>query len=189
GVGEAYFGAGGSYSDVAYVTISTGIGAGIVLGGLLVHGRRSLAEVGHQIIALDRLHAGQPATLEELASGSALARRATAKGIGPYGGDVVAAMRAGNHEAQRIWDDVVFAAGVGLVDVAWTFTPEVIVIGGGLGLMGDVLLEPVRRAVHRDGPPAVQPPIDVVAAALGDDAGLAGAAAWHRAFQPEAAGR
>ncbi|MHB8467787.1 MAG: ROK family protein, partial [Acidimicrobiales bacterium] len=48
-VGEAFFGAGRAFSDVAYLTISTGIGAGVVLGGLLVHGRRSLAEVGHAV--------------------------------------------------------------------------------------------------------------------------------------------
>ncbi|MDP9420277.1 MAG: ROK family protein, partial [Actinomycetota bacterium] len=49
-VGEAWFGAGRHHRDVAYLTVSTGIGAGVVTGGLLVHGRRSLAEVGHTIV-------------------------------------------------------------------------------------------------------------------------------------------
>jgi glucokinase len=49
-VGEAWFGAGRNHDDVAYLTISTGIGAGVVTGGLLVHGRRSVAEVGHTIV-------------------------------------------------------------------------------------------------------------------------------------------
>lgn len=188
-VGESYFGAGRDHSDVVYLTLSTGVGAGVVVGGLLVHGHRSLAEVGHEIIDLTRLRAGEPATLEDLASGTALGRAAAAAGLGPLGRDVLDAIDAGNPAAQSIWDDVVSAAAAGIVNVAWTFSPEVIIIGGGLGLVGDVLLGPVRRAVARDGPPAVSPPIQIVPATLGDDAGLVGAAAWHRAFRPEAAGR
>ena len=188
-VGEATLGAGRPFADVAYLTISTGVGAGVVLGGLLVHGRRSLAELGHTVIALDRLGAGRPATLEELASGSALSRLAIAAGVGESGRDVVAGMEAGDAEATAIWADVVAAAAVGVVNLAWTFSPDVVVIGGGLGLVGDVLLDPLRAAIDRDGPPSVQPPIEVVPAQLGDDAGLVGAAGWEHAFVPEAAGR
>ena len=188
-VGEATFGAGRAFADVAYLTLSTGVGAGVVLGGLLVHGRRSLAEVGHTVIALDRLAQGQPATLEELASGSALGRLATAAGVGSIGRDVVARVEAGDPEAARVWSALVAAAAVGVVNLAWTFSPDVVIVGGGLGLVGDVLLDPLRTAVGRDGPPAVQPAIEIVAAELGDDAGLAGAAGWHAAFVPEAAGR
>ncbi len=172
-----------------YLTISTGVGAGVVLSGRLVHGRRSMAEVGHTIIAFDRQRASQPSTLEELASGSALAHAAISAGLGPLGPDVTAAVASGNPAAIAVWDDLVSAATTGLVNAAWLFSPEVIVVGGGLGLIGDVLLDPLRAAVARLGPPAVDPPIQVVAAALGDDAGLAGAAAWHRAFRPDAAGR
>ncbi len=188
-VGEAYFGAGTGHTDVAYVTRSTGVGAGVVLSGLLVHGRRSLAEVGHTVIDLTRLRGGRPATLEDLASGTALGKAAAGAGIGPLGHDVVDAVRRGDADAARIWDDLVAAAAVGLVNVAWSFSPEVIVVGGGLGLVGDVLLEPLRVAVARDGPPAMDPPIAIVPAGLGDDAGLVGAAAWGRAFRADAAGR
>jgi glucokinase len=188
-VGEAYFGAGRVHSDVAYITLSTGVGAGITVGGLLVHGRRSLAEVGHEIIDLTRQRAGQPATLEDLASGTALGKAATAAGIGPLGVDVTRAVDAGDADAIRIWGDLVAAAAAGIVNLVWTFSPDVVVVGGGLGLVGDVLLDPVRAAVRSDGPPAVDPPVEIVQATLGDDAGLAGAAAWHRAFRPEAAGR
>jgi len=188
-VGEAYWGAGRHHSDVAYVTLSTGVGAGVVLGGTLVHGRRSLAEVGHEVVALDRVLAGRPGTLEDLASGSALRREATAAGLQPLAQDVLNAIAAGDARAREVWDGVVAAACVGLANVAWVFSPEVIVVGGGLGLVGEVLLAPLREAVGRNGPPAMDPPIAVVAAALGDDAGLAGAAAWASAFRPEAAGR
>ena len=188
-VGEATHGAGRDFSDVAYLTVSTGIGAGVVLGGLLVHGRRSLAEVGHTVIDADRLAAGRPATLEELGSGTALGRSAVAAGLGTVGADVVAAVARGDQRAMTAWAELVAVLAVGVSNLAWLFTPEVIVIGGGLGLVGDVLLAPLRSAVAADGPPAINPGISIVAAALGDDAGLVGAAGWHRAFVPEAAGR
>ena len=188
-VGEATHGAGREFSDVAYLTVSTGIGAGVVLGGLLVHGRRSLAEIGHTVIDADRLAAGGPATLEELGSGTALGRSAVAAGLGTVGADVVAAVARGDQRAMTAWAELVAVLAVGITNLAWLFTPEVIVIGGGLGLVGDVLLSPLRSAIAADGPPAIEPGISIVAAALGDDAGLVGAAGWHRAFVPEAAGR
>ena len=187
-VGEARSGAGRDHSDVAYLTISTGIGAGVVLGGLLVHGRRSLAEVGHTVIALDRLSAGQPATLEDLASGTELGRAAASAGLG-LGRDVIAGVRAGDGPATGIWSELVRAAAVGVVNLAWTFSPNLIIIGGGVGLVGDMLLVPLREAVARDGPPLLDPPIAILPAQLGDDAGLVGAAGWHAAFVPAAAGR
>ncbi len=75
-VGEAVFGAGARGVDVAYLTISTGIGAGIVHHGRLEHGRRSLAELGHTVIDRRAWREGLPSTLEELGSGSGLARLA-----------------------------------------------------------------------------------------------------------------
>jgi glucokinase len=189
-VGEAFFGSGRGYDDVAYVTLSTGIGAGVLLGGVLLHGRHSIGEVGHEVIALDRLPGG-PASFEDLASGTALHREAMAAGVDvlAQAQDVVAAAVAGNAAARDLWDALVAAAGTGLANVAWVFSPEVIVVGGGLGLIGEPMLAPLREAVAAQGPAGVQPPIAVVGAELGDDAALVGAAAWHRAFRPEVAGR
>ncbi len=75
-VGEAYFGAGRAGTDVAYITISTGIGAGVLQRRRLLHGRCSAAELGHTVIDWRAWRAGEPATLEELGSGSGLARLA-----------------------------------------------------------------------------------------------------------------
>ena len=75
-VGEAWFGAGAGRSDMGYLTVSTGIGAGIVERGRLLRGVRSLGELGHTVIDW-RAWAGEaPGTLEELGSGSGLARLA-----------------------------------------------------------------------------------------------------------------
>ena len=75
-VGEAAFGAGAGSTDVAYLTVSTGIGAGVVYGGRLLRGTRSLAEVGHTVIEWRAWREGLPCTLEELGSGSGVARMA-----------------------------------------------------------------------------------------------------------------
>jgi glucokinase len=188
-VGEAWFGAGRDFSDVAYLTISTGIGAGVVTGGLLVHGRRSVAEVGHTIVDGRAMLERRKATVEELGSGTALTALAREADIAEDGKGLVELVRAGDATAGRVLERVVFAAAIGAVNLAHLFTPEVIVIGGGLGLVGELVLEPIRALVAEKGPPALPEPIVVVNAALGDDAGLAGAGAWARAFTPQAAGR
>ncbi|MGO9279268.1 MAG: ROK family protein [Streptosporangiaceae bacterium] len=86
-VGEAHFGSARDHRDVAYITISTGIGARLVFGGRLVRADRSLAELGHTIIDREAWQAGLPATLEEMASGSGITRLAEAAGLGPLDGD------------------------------------------------------------------------------------------------------
>lgn len=188
-VGEAWFGAGRDHRDVAYLTVSTGVGAGVVTGGFLVHGRRSLAEVGHTVLDAQALVAGLPATVEELGSGTALARVAREAGLDVDGKELVDRVRRGDGLATAVLSEVVGAAAVGAVTLAHLFSPEIIVVGGGLGLNGDLVLEPMRRLLERSGPQELSEPIAVVNAALGDDAGLAGAGAWHRAFRPESASR
>lgn len=189
-VGEAWLGAGCGWPDVVYLTISTGVGAGVVLGDQLVHGRRSLAEIGNCLLDPASLRAGShPATIEEVASGPALIRAAARAGVIADGPAIIAAIRAGDPRLLSIWDDQVRKVALAAVNLAWMFTPQVVVVGGGLGLVGDLLLKPVTDLLHRFGPPDLPSPIAVVPAALGDDAGLIGAADWHRAFRPEAAGR
>jgi len=188
-VGEAWFGAGRSYCDVAYLTISTGIGAGVVTGGLLVHGRRSVAEVGHTIVDGRALLERKKATVEQLGSGTALTALAKEAEIAADGRGVVDLVREGDPTATRVFERVVYAAAIGAVNLAHLFTPEVIVVGGGLGLVGELVLEPIRALVREQGPHALPSPIAVVQADLGDDAGLAGAGAWSRAFSPRAASR
>lgn len=188
-VGEAWFGAGRTYSDVAYLTISTGIGAGVVNGGLLVHGRRSVAEVGHTIVDGRAMIEGRPATVEDLGSGTALTDLAREAGLADSGEALVDLVEDGDVTATSVLERVVFSAAIGAVNLAHLFTPEVIVIGGGLGLVGELVLGPIRRMVAEQGPVALPNPIAVVNAELGDDAGLAGAGAWSRSFTPQAAGR
>ena len=73
-VGEACFGAGRGAADVVYITVSTGVGAGVLLGGRLVRGRRSAAELGHTIVDTSAHARGEPATVEGRGSGTAFGR-------------------------------------------------------------------------------------------------------------------
>lgn len=187
-VGEAWFGAGRDHRDVAYLTVSTGVGAGVVTGGLLVHGRRSLAEIGHSVVDWRALSSGR-ATIEDLGSGTALARMAAEAGLEADGREIERRWRAGDPVAAGIWEDAITVASLAAVNLAQLFTPEVIVVGGGVGLVGEAVLGPMRALLAVWGPAGLPEPVEVVNAALDDDAALVGAAAWHRAFTPEAASR
>jgi glucokinase len=179
-VGELRFGAGRDALDLVYLTVSTGIGAGVILGGRLVRGRRSIAEAGHTIIDRTSFRDGEPATFEEQASGTGLARLAAGAGIEGGGRAVVEGLATGDPGARWAWKELVEAAAVGATNLAHLFSPEAIVVGGGVVAgAGEALLEPIRRHLSRHGPRSLPEPIRVVGAALGDDAGLAGAAGWR----------
>lgn len=179
-VGEAYAGAGRGAGDVCYLTVSTGVGAGVLLGGRLVRGRRSLAEVGHTVVDWRADRDGRPATLEDLGSGTALERAAAEAGLPADGEKVTELAAAGDPAARRVWDELASVVAAGVANLAYLFAPERVVLGGGVGRVGDLLLEPVRAHLARRGPPGREPP-ELYTAALGDDAGLAGAAAWREA--------
>jgi glucokinase len=176
-VGEAYFGGGRDHADVAYMTVSTGIGAGVVLGGRLMRGRRSSSEIGHTVVDRPALFAGAPATFEELASGTALAASAAAVGLPSDARRVVELVADGNSHARRIWQELVDVLVVGVTNLAHLYAPQVIVLGGGVGRNAD-LLAPIRRHLADRGPRSLPEPILVVTSELGDSAGLVGAAAW-----------
>jgi glucokinase len=77
-----------------------------------------------------------------------------------------------------VWDDAVAAVAAAAANLAHVFTPQVIVLGGGVSQAGDLLVEPLRAFVAQHGPALRSDAIAVVTADLGDDAGLVGAAAW-----------
>jgi glucokinase len=179
--GEAYFGAGRGYDDVAYLTVSTGVGAGVILDGRLVAGPRSGVEVGHVVIDREAARAGRPATVEELGAGPALARVAVAAGVAERDRVLVDLAESGDARLADGWAQVMQAIGLGAVALAHMFSPEVIVIGGGLGDASRALRAAVQTTLAAHGPQGLPQPIQVVPAQLGGDAGLQGAAAWQQA--------
>ena len=175
-LGEHRFGAGRGYEDMLYVTSSTGVGAGVIIGGRLLHGRFSLAEAGHTIIDLTT-----GGTVESLGSGTALAR---ASGEDPA--TVADRAKRGDLEALRQFTRVADAFAVGVFNLVHCFSPQLVVIGGGMSQAGELLLGPVREILARCGPncPASHP--KVVRAQGGDDVGLLGGLAYWMDFSKEA---
>ena len=179
-VGEAYFGAGRNASDVVFLTVSTGIGAGVLLNRHLVRGRRSVAEIGHTIIDRRAFSDGQPATLEELASGSSVRRLTQMAELRAYTGEQLEALEvSGDARATAVWTQMVENVTIGIINLAWCYGPDLIVIGGGIG-REQPLLDPVRARLSQRAP-TIAMDFSLAKAELGDDAGLIGAAAWDRA--------
>jgi len=176
-LGEAYFGSGRDFRDVAYITISTGIGAGFVYGGRLLRGNRSLGELGHTVIDWTAWLAHRPATLEELASGTGLTRMATEIGLSALSGQKINELvQSGDTDALEIWGRAIAAAAVGVTNLTMAFSPEVVVIGGGLGLQPNFFAA-LQETFSRNFPPQMSP-TPLVLAALGDNAGLIGTTRW-----------
>jgi glucokinase len=182
-VGEAWFGAGAESSAVAYLTVSTGIGAGVVNGGRIVRAKRSLAELGHVVIDWRAWRDGEPSTVEELGSGSGVARQAHEAGLGAVSSEEIeAGAAAGEPRAVAIWEQAIAVCAAGVSNLVMSFYPSTVVVGGGMGRQ-DAFFCPLRDMVLQR--PGRHPgDLTIVRSTLGDDAGLSGAAAWSRATGP-----
>jgi len=179
--GEWRHGAGrGSDASFAFVTISTGIGAGAIVHGRLLTGAHGLgAHVGF-LPRHDRSDA-----LEQRASGRALARRASEIAGRPI--DAREALRRaheGDPGMNELLRDLVDELAVALLQLHWIVDPERIAIGGGVGLAKGILASLAERVAARHaGTPGVASGVapELVRAQLGADAGLVGIAAWMEA--------
>jgi glucokinase len=192
---EHRFGAARGTQNAVMVTVGTGIGGGLILGGQPYRGSLGAgAELGHVVIDQD----GPPCQgtcpnrgcVEAMASGTALGRegslaaeanpqsalgRALAEGIEITGRVVTDAAQAGDQVARQTLELVGRRLGVAFSSYANIFDPEVIVVGGGVMAAGDLLLDPAREELRSRALPPMNE-TRVVAAELGPDAGMIGAA-------------
>jgi glucokinase len=194
--GEYRYGAGRGVQDMLMVTVGTGIGGGIVSEGRMLRGANGFAaEIGHVIVEPGgpRCGCGNLGCWEQVASGSALGRvgreHAAADPTGRIaelaggadqvsGRHVAQAAQEGDPDAARILAEVGRRLGEGMAGLANILDPAVIVVGGGVADLGELLLGPARRAfLDTVEAPEHRPEIPIVAAALGNDAGAIGAAA------------
>ena len=177
-VGEGRFGAGRNMDTVAYLALGTGVGGALLLQGRLHHGAHwTGAEFGHLLLTMGE---SPRRTLEDFASGPGLVQ--TYREMSGFSGEITGesiAAEAGRDPESLSAQAVTCTGeylGYGLVSLANILDPDLIVIGGGLSALGDLLLEPARRVLVRHALPGpAQCP--VVPAALGSDASLVGAAA------------
>lgn len=174
-------GAAAGTDHAVVLTLGTGIGGGLVLGGRLYRGASGAgAELGHMVVDQDG-----PACfgecpgrgcLESLASGSAIARDAAAAGLPADGAEVTRLALAGDATARALLRLVGERLGAGLAGLAMAFEPQVIVVGGGVMAAGELLLAPARAEMLRRTMEPARGNVRVEAAALGEDAGVVGAA-------------
>jgi glucokinase len=177
--GEHRYGAGRNVRNMVYLTISTGVGGGVVIDGQLHRGRSGNGgEFGHVTVdwrgRVCRC-CGRRGCLEAYASGTSIAERAQEAGMREAtAADVAAAARSGEAIATRVWQETCEALASGITSIANLFEPEIVVLGGGVVRTGEQLLEPVRELVAEH---VVGPRFDIVQTALGDAVGVVGAAA------------
>ena len=191
-LGEWRFGAGAGTQSMVFMTVSTGIGGGVIVDGRLLRGRRGLAgEIGHMTIAegTERCACGALGCWEALASGTALGRdaeRLAAAGKAPAlrllagTGEVTArhvgeAARAGDAAALGLLAHEAHWLGVGMVNLLHLYSPEVIVLGGGVSQLLDIMGGDIERTIRERAMSAYRD-TPFVPARLGGHAGLVGAA-------------
>lgn len=195
-LGEHRFGAGQGVNDLIYVTVSTGIGGGIISQGQLIVGAHGLGgEVGHITVEASGppCNCGNTGCVETLASGPAIAREAVARiqaGVTTQIVDLVSgdlgrvtaetvthAARLGDQLGWEIMQRAGFYLGVAFVSLIHIFNPRLFLLGGGVSQAGDLLFDPIRTTVRERAMPPFQRDLRIEPAGLGQDAGLWGAVA------------
>jgi glucokinase len=196
-LGEHKFGAGKGVDNLILITVGTGIGGGIIINGRLYSGAGGGAgEVGHMTIDVNgpRCSCGNIGCWEMLVSGTAIAREAIARirrgersilteMVGGKLEDITAekvetAARGGDPLALEVISQAATYLGVGMVNLVNIFNPEMIIVGGGVAKMGELLLEPARQVVRERAFRLAAGAVHIVQAQLGDDGGVLGAAAF-----------
>jgi len=192
-LGEVVAGAAKGSDNALMVTLGTGVGGGIIIGGKIYSGWQSLGgEIGHMCIQMDgeSCSCGQKGCWEAYAASSALVRQAEkaaaehpgsalAADAGSLNGKkIFAAVSAGDETARAVVQQYCKYVGVGLVNLINAIYPQTIIIGGGISAVGETILGPIREyigdnffASDKSLMPAVK------RAELGNDAGIIGAAA------------
>ncbi len=196
-LGEARYGAGKQFSDSILITLGTGIGGGVIIGGKLFEGYRSAGtEVGHMVIRQDGelCSCGRRGCFERYASASALIRLTQAEmandpssAMWKYaptvdkadGRTVFLALKDGDAAAKKVLDTYIAALGEGVANLVNVFRPQAVIFGGGISAEGETLLAPLRSYLYpRLYVSEKIVPLELRCAELGNDAGLYGAAAF-----------
>jgi glucokinase len=184
-LGEYWKGAGRDASSLFLFTLGTGMGGAMVIDGTLWEGSAGIAgEIGHTVVAIDgpRCACGRQGCLEALVSATAIIREYRKHGGRKPGAGGLTAKhvfqlaRKGDRVGGRVIADAARALGIGIANVYHLLNPEVILIGGGVARAGTMLIRPAVEHARAEIFPALRDRLAVKRAALGDDAGLIGAA-------------
>jgi predicted NBD/HSP70 family sugar kinase len=177
---EASFGAGRGLSDIVYVRLGSGLGAGLVIDGRLHHGATGLAgEIGHVQVRADGVvcRCGNRGCLETIAAEGAIrALLRPARGHEVTRREILELVEAGDRGATRVVNDAGQAIGRVLADLCNALNPEA-VVGGELSDAGEPLLGGIRDAIHRYALPGAASVVKVMHGELGERAEVLGALA------------
>jgi len=192
GLGEAVWGAGKGKVRLVYVTISTGIGASVILEGKVYRGSGGChPEIGHHVVEPSgpACSCGARGCWESLASGPAMVEWIQANAPSGYGGQdlsgkLICARAAGGDEwARRAVEREGYYLGVGLANIVSVFTPDAIVLGGGVMKSADLFLDRIRQVIRENCRLVPFERVEISLASLGPDVALIGAAqVWHHRF-------
>ncbi|CAM3351651.1 Glucokinase [Deinococcus saxicola] len=192
---ELRFGAGRGFQHLIYLTISTGIGGGVILDGQLYAGKNGNAgELGHLQVEVhgERCNCGGRGCLEQYASGSSIARRARAVALATPNSllntlapdplritahTVLQALEGGDAATLAFWDETLEYLAAGVASTVHAFDPQRVVIGGGVSNFGEWLFPPLRARVQARTMPALWQGLEICRAELADHVGIFGAAA------------
>ena len=190
-IGEYMFGAGKGTKNIVYFTVSTGVGGGAVLNGQAYRGNTSNAlEIGHMTVDAHgpRCNCGNIGCLEAISSGTAIGKKgreaAATKvetslknydNITSY--EVFKEAKNGDAVAKEIVDNAMNYLGIGVANAITIFDPEMVIIGGGVSKVGDILFDTVRKVVNKRCFKSLADACKIVPAGLGTDAGVVGAVA------------
>ncbi|MFQ5862262.1 MAG: ROK family protein [Candidatus Brocadiales bacterium] len=185
-LGEYWKGAGRGAKGLVCLTLGTGVGGGIVLGGRVWHGASGTAgEIGHMTVVRNgrRCACGNRGCLEAYASSRGLVFRMQEllkrTKVGKYGKvtpeNIERWALSGDRLAKRAIRDTGIILGVAIASIANMLNPDVVVLGGGVSNIGDCLFDPIREEVKKRAFPQAVEGLKIVKAELGDSAGALGA--------------
>ena len=177
---EAWIGAAKGKRDVLCVVLGTGVGGGIISGGNLIEGARGFGgEIGHFPTHAEKKPAYKgdlSADYEKHAATSALVGLAAAAGA-PWtnGREIFNAAEAGDEIALAVLDEWIYEIAMGITGLVHVFDPEAVIIGGGVSAQEDLLIRPLREKILDLVQPDFAEGLEIKAAELGNNAGMAGA--------------
>lgn len=178
---ELAWGAARGRSEVVYIKVASGIGAGLISGARIQHGVGGTAgEIGHMLLAETGpvCRCGNRGCLETLASSRAIADLLSASRREPVSTRQLLELCAGGDAAaHRLIAEAGRAIGVAVANLCNILNPECVIVGGDMSAAGDVLLEPIRDVVRRTAIPSAVDDLEIVPGVLGERAEMLGALA------------
>ncbi|HHU92333.1 MAG TPA: ROK family glucokinase [Halanaerobiaceae bacterium] len=195
-LGEKYFGAGKDVDNMIYITVSTGIGGGIIIDNKLLHGVKDTAgEIGHMVIMVDGplCGCGNRGCFEAVASGTAISKKARELAaskpdsllyklvegeLAKIDGKILAeAAEKGDELALKIWDEEAYHLGIGIANLLNIFNPEAIILGGGVMKSLDLFKDKMMETLKEYAFASAYNSVEIRKAALGSEVGAKGAIA------------